>query len=78
MKFHLVKIGIVLLLSCVVIMVLSTFAFPEPFRVESKLLVWENWREPLHAEPGSRGLGDYRLLAALILAAFIVLYFIFR
>ncbi len=71
-------VAFVLLVICIVIMVVSTFAFPEPFRAEVKLLVWENWREPLHGEPGSRGFGDYRVLAALILSAFIALYFIFR
>ena len=71
-------VAFVLLVICVVIMIASTFVFPEPFRVEARLLVWENWREPLHAEPGSRGLGDYRVQAALILVVFIALYFIFR
>src|SRR5258706_277886 len=43
-------VAFVLLVICVVIMIASTFVFPEPFRVEARLLVWENWREPLHAE----------------------------
>ncbi len=59
-------------------MIATTFLFPEPFKVEAKLLVWENWREPLRGEAGGRGLGNYRVLAVLILAIFIALYFIFR
>jgi K+-transporting ATPase A subunit len=42
------------------------------------LLVWESWREPLRGPAGGRGLGNYRVLAALILAVFITLYFLFR
>jgi hypothetical protein len=41
------------------------------------LLVWENWREPLRGEAGGRGLGNYRVLAVLIVAAFVALYWIF-
>jgi hypothetical protein len=59
-------------------MIATTLLFPEPFKVEAKLLVWENWREPLRGEASGRGLGNYRVLAVLILAIFIALYFIFR
>jgi len=71
-------IAFLLLMACIFIMVGTTFAFPEPFKAEARLLVWETWREPLRNETGSRNLGDYRVLAVLILAAFIVLYLIFR
>jgi len=71
-------VAFVLLVICVVIMVATTFIFPEPFKAEAKLLVWENWREPLRGEAGGRGLGNYRVLAVLILAVFIALYLIFR
>jgi len=37
-------------------MVATTFMFPEPFKAEAKLLVWENWREPLRGEAGGHGL----------------------
>jgi SSS family solute:Na+ symporter len=67
-----------LFMACVVIMVGTAFAFPEPFKAEAKLLVWESWREPLRNGTGGRGLGNYRVLAVLILAVFIVLYLIFR
>src|SRR5882724_10183001 len=71
-------IAFLLLAACVSIMVVTTFLFPEPFKAEAKLLVWENWREPLRGEAGGRGLGDYRVLAALILAVFVTLYLLFR
>ena len=36
-----------LLLACLAIMVVATFAFPEPLKTEARPLVWEDWREPL-------------------------------
>ncbi|MEI9864486.1 MAG: sodium/solute symporter [Limisphaerales bacterium] len=71
-------VAFVLLVICIIIMVVTTFAFPEPFKTEARLLVWENWREPLRGEAGGRGLGNYRVLTVVILAVFIALYFIFR
>src|SRR5882724_4667497 len=71
-------IAFFLLVVCVAIMAATTFLFPEPFKAEAKLLVWENWREPLRGESGGRGLGNYRVLAVLILAVFIALYCIFH
>src|SRR5882724_1536926 len=71
-------IAFFLLVVCVAIMAATTFLFPEPFKAEAKLLVWENWREPLRGEAGGRGLGNYRVLAVLILAVFIALYCIFH
>jgi len=67
-----------LLVACMAIMVATTFMFPEPFKAEARLLVWENWREPLRGEAGGRGLGNYRVLTVLILAVFATLYLIFR
>jgi SSS family solute:Na+ symporter len=67
-----------LFVLCVAIMVVTTFLFPEPFPAGAKLLVWENWREPLSDRIGGRGLGNYRVLAVFILAVFIALYFVFR
>ncbi len=71
-------VAFMLLVICVVIMIATTFIFPEPFKAEAKLLVWENWREPLRGEAGGRGLGNYRVLTVLILAVFVTLYIIFR
>ena len=68
----------VLLVICVVIMVATTFIFPEPLKPEAKALVWENWLDPLRGQPGGRGLGNYRLAAGLVLVVFALLYIIFR
>jgi SSS family solute:Na+ symporter len=59
-------------------MVVTTWLFPEPLKAEAGLLVWENWREPLRGDAGGRGLGNYRLLAGVVLAVFAVLYLVFR
>jgi SSS family solute:Na+ symporter len=71
-------IAFFLLVACVITMVATTFIFPEPFKPGAKLLVWDDWREPLRGKAGGRGLGNYRVLAVLILVVFIALYFIFR
>ena len=71
-------IAFFLLIACVVIMVVATFVFPEPFKAEARLLVWEKWSEPLRGQAGGRGLGNYRVAAGLIVAVFIALYLIFR
>jgi len=71
-------VAFLLFLACVAIMVATTFAFPEPFKAEAKLLVWGSWREPLRNTTGGRGLGSYRLIAVLVLTVFVVLYLIFR
>jgi SSS family solute:Na+ symporter len=71
-------IAFFLLVACVVIMVAATFVFPEPFKAEAKLLVWEKWSEPLRGQAGGSGLGNYRVTAGLIVAVFISLYLIFR
>jgi SSS family solute:Na+ symporter len=71
-------VAFLLFVACVAIMIATTLLFPEPFKVEAKLLVWENWREPLRGEAGGHGPGNYRVLTVLILAGFIALYFIFR
>jgi len=67
-----------LLLLCSALIVACSFLFPEPLREESKPLVWQNWREPLRGVPGSRGLGDFRVLSGIVVLIFIVLYVVFR
>jgi SSS family solute:Na+ symporter len=73
--FMLIAFG--LLVACVVIMVATTYMFPEPLKFEAKELVWENWSEPLRAKCGS-GLSDYRVMSAIIFAIFVALYLVFR
>ncbi|HZI31698.1 MAG TPA: sodium:solute symporter, partial [Candidatus Binatia bacterium] len=67
-----------LLVACLAIMIVTTLMFPEPFKAEAELLVWKNWHEPLRSSAGGRGLTDYRVVSAIILLAFILLYFTFR
>jgi SSS family solute:Na+ symporter len=68
----------VLLVICVVIMVATTFAFPEMLKPEAETLVWTDWREPLRGQAGGSGLANYRVAAVLVLSVFVVLYLIFR
>ena len=67
-----------LLAACLVIMVATTFALPEPLKDEAHPLIWEDWREPLRGEAGGRGLSNYRVLTVVVLATFVLLYLIFR
>ena len=67
-----------LLIACMLIMVATTFLFPEPLKQGAEALIWESWREPLGNNAGGSGLADYRLASFLILAVFIGLYFTFR
>ena len=67
-----------LLVACVAIMVTASWAFPEALKPEAEGLVWEDWREPLRDSASGQGAGNYRVLAAMVSAAFIGLYICFR
>jgi SSS family solute:Na+ symporter len=67
-----------LLISCLGIMVLATFIFPEPLKDEARELVWQNWRDPLRGKADGRGLANYRLAALAVLIVFVILFLIFR
>ncbi len=67
-----------LFLACVAVMVVTTFLFPEPLRAGAATLTWENWLDPVRNNAGGRGLADYRVLSAVILLVFVILYFVFR
>jgi hypothetical protein len=71
-------IACLLLVACIAIMVMATFLFPAPLKPEARILIWDNWREPLHGDAGGHGFGNYRIVTALVLVTFIVLYLIFR
>ena len=60
------------------VMVIVSLLFPEPLKEEARPLVWEDWREPLRGEAHGHGLGNYRVLAAVVLLTFVVLYAVFR
>ncbi|MFO1491883.1 MAG: sodium/solute symporter [Kiritimatiellia bacterium] len=61
---------------CVVIQVVATLVLREPLKPEAQGLCWENWLEPVKARCGS-GLSDYRFMSAVVLVAFVTLYWIF-
>ena len=67
-----------MLAACGAIMWIGSLLMPEPVKEEAKLLIWEDWREPLRGQAGGHGLGNYRILTGVVLAIFIVLYLIFR
>ena len=63
---------------CGLIIVVTSYAYPAPLKEEAKLLVWEDWREPLRGEAHGRGLGNYRVLSAVVFATFVALYIVFH
>ena len=62
---------------CVVIQIVASLRMPEPLKEEARLLVWEDWREPLRGQAHGHGMGNYRVLTAMVLITFITLYAIF-
>jgi SSS family solute:Na+ symporter len=71
-------IAFLLFVACMIIMVATTYMFPEPLKAEARILVWEDWREPLRGEAGGHGLGNYRILTVVVLVVFAALYVAFR
>jgi hypothetical protein len=63
---------------CCAIKDLAFWRMPDPLKPEARSLVWEDWREPLRGEAHGHGLGNYRVLAGVVAATFVILYFIFR
>ena len=62
---------------CSVILVVASKIYPEPLKEEARMLVWNGWREPLRGEAHGRGLGNYRVLAAVVMATFVLMYILF-
>lgn len=71
-------VAFLLLLACMAIMISTSLLLPEPLKEAAKPLIWESWLEPLRGDAHGRGLGNYRVLTVLILAAFAALYLLFR
>jgi SSS family solute:Na+ symporter len=67
-----------LFVACVFIMLVTTVLFPEPLKAEARLLTWENWREPLRGGANGLALGNFRMMAAVILVMLAALYLAFR
>ncbi len=77
-NMHQMMVSFYMFVACCVILILGSLAMPEPVKEEAKLLIWENWREPLRGQAEGRTLGNYRVAAAATLAAFVILYIVFR
>lgn len=67
----------VLMVVCMGIMVAASFVYPEAIKDEARPLVWDNWREPLIATGRPRGLGDFRVIAAIVCITVGTLYYVF-
>ena len=69
--------GFYLFVACSVILILVSLLKPHKHTAESEILVWENWMAPL-TSPGRKGLGNYKVLSAVLFVVMVVLYVIFR
>jgi solute:Na+ symporter, SSS family len=69
-------ISFILAVVCALVMVVASFLFPEPITDEKRQFVWKSPLEPL-AEKGWSGLGNYKLLSAVLAGTMIALYVIF-
>ena len=67
-----------LFVLCGTVMFIVSRISPEQSTQEANVLVWENWREPLRGKAQGRVLGNYRILAVVVLVTFVVLYYFFR
>ncbi len=76
-NMHFMMTSFYLFVICCVLMLVASRLMPEPLKEEAKVLMWEDWREPLRGEAGGRGLGNYRVLAAIVFVTFVVLYILF-
>lgn len=61
---------------CLMMQVLLSFRYPVQHTKESSVLFWKSPWEPLQSK-GWKGLGNYKLLSALLLACMVVLYIFF-
>ena len=69
-------ISFILAAICGVVMVVMSIIFPEPLTEEKSKLVWKSPLEPLR-EKGWPGIGNYKLLSAVLAITMIALYMIF-
>lgn len=66
-----------LFVLCVVIQIILSHVYPVRHNAESERLYWKNPLDPLHGLAW-RGIGNYRVLAGLLLAIVTILYIIFK
>ncbi len=69
-------ISFLLAVFCTLVMVVTSLVSSEPLTEEKRRLVWKSPLEPL-SEKGWSGLGNYKLLSAVLAVTMVVLYMIF-
>lgn len=69
--------GFYLCMACIAIHIVVSLFKPHVHTEDSKSLVWGNPLDCLRA-PGWKGIGDYRILSAVLFAMMVTLYVIFR
>ena len=69
-------ISFILACLCGVVMIILSLARPDPVTPERMALVWKSPLEPLR-EKGWSGLGNYKLLSAVLAVTMIILYILF-
>jgi len=69
-------ISFLLAAFCALIMVVTSLLFPESITEEKRKFIWKSPLEPL-SEKGWPGLGNYKLLSAILAVTMIILYVIF-
>ena len=65
-----------LFVLCSIILVAASYFYPHHHSPESEKLVWRNPMEALETE-GWRGIGNYKVLAALLFIVMVGLYMVF-
>jgi SSS family solute:Na+ symporter len=69
-------ISFILAVICAVILTVMSYVFPEPLTEEKSALVWKSFLDPLR-EKGWKGIGNYKVLSAVLALVMIALYVIF-
>ena len=63
-------------LLCAMILVVTSWCLPDPLTPEKQALVWHSLWEPLR-DKGWPGLGDYRILSAVLIIVMVALFWFF-
>ncbi len=66
-----------LFLICMILQVLFSYVYPVQHTVQSRDLYWKNPMDPLRGKAWP-GMGNYRILSAMLLAIVVILYVIFN
>lgn len=74
LNFMVLSFGLAMI--CAMILVVCSFVFPERLTPEKEVLVWRSLWEPLQ-DKGWPGLGDYRILSAILLIVMAALFWFF-